>query len=75
MKRVFNLHQEEIPRRWYNVLADLGQPLPPPLDPRTKEPLDPDALKALFAAECVAQEVSTDRFIDCLLYTSPSPRD
>ena len=64
MKRVFNLHQEEIPRRWYNVLADLGQPLPPPLDPRTKEPLDPDALKALFAAECVAQEVSTDRFID-----------
>jgi len=26
--------------------------------------LDPDALKALFAAECVAQEVSTDRFID-----------
>jgi len=64
VKRVFNLHQEEIPRRWYNVLADLGQPLPPPLDPRTKEPLDPDALKALFAAECVAQEVSTDRFID-----------
>ncbi len=64
MKRVFNLHQEEIPRRWYNVLADLGQPLPPPLDPRTKEPLDSDALKALFAAECVAQEVSTDRFID-----------
>lgn len=38
--------------------------MPPPLDPRTKEPLDPDALKALFAAECVAQEVSTDRFID-----------
>ncbi|NOX44257.1 MAG: TrpB-like pyridoxal phosphate-dependent enzyme, partial [Caldiserica bacterium] len=64
MRRVFNLPQEELPRRWYNVLVDLGGPLPPPLDPRTKEPLDPDALKALFATECVAQEVSTDRFID-----------
>jgi tryptophan synthase beta chain len=64
VKRVFNLTQGELPRRWYNVLADFDNPLPPPLDPRTKEPLDPDALKALFAEECVAQEVSTDRFID-----------
>ncbi|MGY4707219.1 TrpB-like pyridoxal phosphate-dependent enzyme [Candidatus Bipolaricaulota sp. J31] len=64
MRRVFNLPQEELPRRWYNVLADLGGPLPPPLDPRTKEPLDPTALKALFAEECVAQEISTDRFIE-----------
>jgi len=64
VKRIFNLPQEELPRRWYNVLADLGEPLPPPLDPRTKEPLEPEALKALFAEECVAQEVSTDRFID-----------
>lgn len=64
MRRIFTLHQEEIPRRWYNVLPDLGDPLPPPLDPRTKEPLEPEALKALFAEECVAQEVSTDRFID-----------
>ena len=64
MRRIFTLHQEELPRRWYNVLPDLGDPLPPPLDPRTKEPLEPEALKALFAEECVAQEVSTDRFID-----------
>lgn len=64
MKRVFQLPQEELPKRWYNVLADLDQPLPPPLDPRTQESVDPKALLALFSRECIAQEVSTDRFID-----------
>ncbi|MBC7318822.1 TrpB-like pyridoxal phosphate-dependent enzyme [Candidatus Bipolaricaulota bacterium] len=64
MKRVFQLPQEELPKRWYNVLADLDQSLPPPLDPRTQEPVDPKALLALFSRECIAQEVSTDRFID-----------
>ncbi len=64
MKRIFQLAQEELPKRWYNVLADLDGPLPPPLDPRTLEPVDPKALLALFSKECVAQEVSTDRFID-----------
>lgn len=64
MRRMFLLDQTDLPNRWYNVLADLDRPLPPPLDPRTQEPLDPAALKALFAAECVAQEASTDRYID-----------
>lgn len=64
MKRIFQLPQEELPKRWYNVLADLDEPLPPPLDPKTKEPVDPKALLALFSRECVAQEVSTDRFVE-----------
>lgn len=64
MRRIYTLDQGDIPKRWYNVLADLSGPLPPPLDPRTREPLEPEALEALFASECVAQEVSTDRFID-----------
>jgi len=64
MRRIFILEQEELPKRWYNVLADLDRPLPPPLDPCTKEPLDPAALRALFAEACVEQEMSTDRFID-----------
>lgn len=63
MRRIFNLQQEELPKAWYNVLADLSPP-PPPLDPRTREPLDPQALTALFAEECVRQEVCTDRWID-----------
>lgn len=64
MKTSFLLHQEELPRQWYNVLADLDRPLDPPLDPRTHEPLAPDALLALFPRACVEQEVATDRFVD-----------
>ncbi len=64
MQRIFNLSQQELPTRWYNVLADLDRPLDPPLDPRTREPLSPEALTTLFAKTCVEQEASTDRFID-----------
>ncbi len=64
MQRIFTLNQQELPTRWYNVLADLDRPLDPPLDPRTREPLSPEALTTLFAKMCVEQEASTDRFID-----------
>ncbi len=64
MQRIFTLNQQELPTRWYNVLADLDRPLDPPLDPRTREPLSPEALTTLFAKTCVEQETSTDRFID-----------
>lgn len=36
MRVVVNLKPEEIPRYWYNVLADLPFKLDPPLDPETK---------------------------------------
>jgi tryptophan synthase beta chain len=64
MKIIFNLDQNDLPKRWYNIQADLDRPLPPPLDPRTREPLDPAALRALFAGTCIDQEMSTDRYID-----------
>ncbi|MCX7750348.1 MAG: TrpB-like pyridoxal phosphate-dependent enzyme [Candidatus Bipolaricaulota bacterium] len=63
MKTVFLLHQEELPRSWYNVLSDLGRPLDPPLDPQTGAPISPDALAVLFPRACLEQEVATDRFI------------
>jgi tryptophan synthase beta chain len=64
MKTIFNLDQNDLPKRWYNIQADLDRPLPPPLDPRTREPLDPAALRVLFAGTCIDQEMSTDRYID-----------
>ena len=63
-ERVYTLAQQELPRRWYNVLADLDRPLDPPLDPRSRKPMPPEALVALFPKACVEQEVATDRFID-----------
>ncbi len=54
----------DIPERWYNVVADLSEPLAPPLDPKTQEPLaDPASLLRLFPAALVAQEASTERYI------------
>ncbi len=63
MKKVL-LNEEELPKQWYNVLPDLPEQLPPPVDPETKKPVDPAKLTAIFAEECVEQEVSTRRFID-----------
>ena len=57
------LDESRIPRNWYNILADLPAPPPPPLHPTTREPVGPDDLAPLFPAELIAQEVSTDRFV------------
>src|SRR2546426_3427841 len=51
-----SLSQEEIPTRWYNIQADLAEPLPPPLDPGTKQPVNPASLERIFAKELIRQE-------------------
>lgn len=62
-ERAVFLSQDEIPTSWYNVQADLPEPLPPPLNPATLEPMSPEPLFRLFAKELVAQEVSRERWI------------
>lgn len=57
------LSEDEIPKKWYNILPDLPKPLPPPINPATKEPITPRQLEALFAKELVKQEVSENRWI------------
>jgi tryptophan synthase beta chain len=57
------LKPDELPRNYYNILHDLKTPLPPPLDPKTMQPISPEALLRLFARECVRQEVATEEFI------------
>jgi tryptophan synthase beta chain len=57
------LDPEDIPTSWYNIQADLPEPLPPPLDPKTLSPVDPSLLFRIFAKELIHQEVSTERFI------------
>jgi len=64
MKKKYYLDEEEIPRQWYNILPDLPEPLPPPLNPATGEPLTPKDLKPIFPMELIRQEVSTDRWIN-----------
>ncbi len=58
------LDEEQIPKQWYNVQADLPSPLDPPLHPATHKPIGPADLSAIFPMELIRQEVTTDRHID-----------
>ncbi|TME45059.1 MAG: TrpB-like pyridoxal phosphate-dependent enzyme, partial [Chloroflexi bacterium] len=58
------LEQQEMPRRWYNIQADLPFPGSPPIHPATKQPIGPADLAPLFPMELIKQEVSQERYID-----------
>jgi tryptophan synthase beta chain len=58
------LDEDELPTQWYNLLADLPEPPPPVLHPGTLQPIGPDDLAPLFPMDLIAQEVSTDRYVD-----------
>ena len=56
------LPEADIPDHWYNVTADLPQPMPPALGADGK-PLTPDGLAAIFPMSLIEQEVSAERWI------------
>jgi tryptophan synthase beta chain len=58
------LDEDEIPTHWYNVVADLPSPPPPPLHPGTHEPVGPDDLAPLFPMALILQEVTADRYVE-----------
>ncbi|MGH8629415.1 MAG: TrpB-like pyridoxal phosphate-dependent enzyme, partial [Burkholderiales bacterium] len=55
------LSEEQIPKSWYNLMADLPSPPPPPLHPGTLKPIGPDDLAPLFPMALIQQEVAGDR--------------
>jgi len=57
------LDENDIPKKWYNIQADLKTPLDPPLHPQTNQPIGPDDLKTIFPMGLIRQEVSRDRYI------------
>jgi tryptophan synthase beta chain len=58
----FILDEKDMPTQWYNIQADLPEPLPPLLHPQTMEPtiLPPP----LFCDDLNEQEFSKERWID-----------
>jgi tryptophan synthase beta chain len=60
----YMLDESRLPRRWYNIMADLPSPPPAVLHPGTKQPVGPDDLAPLFPMSLIAQEVSTEREVE-----------
>jgi tryptophan synthase beta chain len=60
----FILSENDLPKRWYNINADMPVPPNPVLHPGTLEPVTPDFLSVLFPMELIMQEISTDQYID-----------
>ena len=58
------LDESEMPTQWYNLIADLPTPPPPPLHPGTLQPVGPQDLAPLFPMDLIMQEVTTERYVD-----------
>ncbi len=63
MNRRVYLNDEDIPKYWYNVKADVPFGFDPPLDPETNEPMDPEKLAAIFPKHLIEQEMTLEREI------------
>ncbi len=64
MQTKIQLNDYQIPKCWYNVMADLPNPPQPVLHPQTLKPVGPDDLKSIFPMALIEQEVSSERWID-----------
>ncbi|MDP4119469.1 MAG: TrpB-like pyridoxal phosphate-dependent enzyme [Bacillota bacterium] len=61
----FYLSEDQIPRQWYNLRADMKEQPDPLLHPGTHKPVTTDDLSPIFCEELVKQELdATTRFID-----------
>jgi tryptophan synthase beta chain len=58
------LTENQIPRHWYNIQADMPNPMLPPLHPGTRQPAGPQDFIPLFPMELIKQEVSQERFVE-----------
>jgi tryptophan synthase beta chain len=58
------LDESRLPKRWYNLVADLPAPPPPVLHPGTLQPIGPDDLAPLFPMSLIAQEVTAEREVE-----------
>ncbi len=64
MENKILLTEQEIPRFFYNIMADMPNKPMPPLHPATREPITPDLLEPLFPKDLILQETSAERYIE-----------
>jgi len=54
------LDEKEIPKKWYNMRADMKNKPAPLLNPGTHEPMKAEELAAVFCDDLIAQELDND---------------
>ncbi len=79
-KRKVNLDDHEMPKFWYNIVADMPNKPEPVLNPGTGKPVTADDFAPVFCPSIIAQEVTAERTIeipkevrDILKMWRPSP--
>ena len=60
----YTLSEDRIPKHWYNIQADLPEPMAPVLHPGTGQPVGPEDLAPLFPMACIIQEVTQEREVE-----------
>lgn len=58
------LEESEIPRQWYNIVADMPNKPAPYYSPFTGGMMKAEEMKAIFPDALIAQEMSADRYIE-----------
>ncbi len=58
------LDDSQIPKQWYNIVADMPNKPAPYYSPMTGKPATPDEMLVIFPKELIMQEMSAERFID-----------
>ncbi len=54
------LNEDEMPKAWYNLRADMKQKPAPLLNPNTYQPIKAEELASVFCEELIAQELDND---------------
>lgn len=58
------LDDTEIPKQWYNIVADMPNKPAPHYNPTTGKPMQAGDMEAIFPREIIMQEMATDRWVD-----------
>ena len=58
------LTEDELPKQYYNIMADMPNKPLPYLHPATQQPAQASDLEPLFAKALIEQEMTTERYID-----------
>jgi tryptophan synthase beta chain len=80
MDAKITLPESDLPRSWYNILADAPNPPQPPLHPGTGQPVGPDDLAPLFPMDLILRRSRPTRrdrvpeeVLDVLRLWRPTP--